>query len=259
MHDIIINNRMDETPGVGYKSACQRARKVTECWAGTNLYCMACYSDRIEHQPCNTEAIDFTCPNCSAPYQLKASRMWNERRVPDAGYDAMVRTIQKDRVPNLLIMQYTDDWYVRNLLLIPSFFFSLAAIQKRKPLSPNARRAGWVGCNILLSEIADEGKISVISKGTTFSPAIVREKYNKIRPLSKIRASMRGWTLDVFRMIHQIGQKQFSLQDIYRYESDLSSLYPDNRNVRPKIRQQLQVLRDYGFLKFEGRGLYRLL
>ncbi len=37
----------------------------------------------------------------------------------------------------------------------------------------------------------------------------------------------------------------------------LSALYPDNHNVRPKIRQQLQVLRDRGWLSFGGRGTDR--
>ena len=30
------------------------------------------------------------------------------------------------------------------------------------------------------------------------------------------------------------------------------------RNIRPRIRQQLQVLRDHHFLDFLGRGRYRL-
>ena len=39
---------------------------------------------------------------------------------------------------------------------------------------------------------------------------------------------------------------------------DLARFYPGNRNVRPKIRQQLQVLRDQGFLQFTARGRYRV-
>jgi len=31
-----------------------------------------------------------------------------------------------------------------------------------------------------------------------------------------------------------------------------------NHNIRPKIRQQLQILRDLGFLEFLGDGSYRL-
>ena len=33
--------------------------------------------------------------------------------------------------------------------------------------------------------------------------------------------------------------------------------FSDNKNVQPKIRQQLQILRDRGFLKFTARGHYK--
>ena len=47
------------------------------------------------------------------------------------------------------------------------------------------------------------------------------------------------------------------LADVYAHEAALAALYPGNNNVRPKIRQQLQVLRDRGWLAFNGRGTYR--
>ena len=50
----------------------------------------------------------------------------------------------------------------------------------------------------------------------------------------------------------------FTLSDVYGFESQLSYIYPRNNNVRPKIRQQLQVLRDNGYLEFLGNGNYRL-
>ena len=167
--------------------------------------------------------------------------------------------ISTNNNPNLFILHYGDDWTVRSLFLIPAFFFSGSAIQKRNPLAPTARRAGWVGCNILLSEIADEGKIRVISEGVPESPQIVRNRFQSVRPLADIDVRTRGWTLDVLRMIRRLGQKRFSLQDVYTFEGDLSAIYPDNRNIRPKIRQQLQVLRDIGFIAFEGSGNYRVL
>jgi type II restriction enzyme len=45
---------------------------------------------------------------------------------------------------------------------------------------------------------------------------------------------------------------------MYGFERNLSELYPGNQNVRPKIRQQLQYLRDRGFIEFVSRGNYRL-
>jgi type II restriction enzyme len=45
---------------------------------------------------------------------------------------------------------------------------------------------------------------------------------------------------------------------MYGFEARLAALYPGNINVRPKIRQQLQALRDRGWLEFLGRGRYRV-
>src|SRR3954468_2632546 len=113
----MLNLSMEALCAGGLKSQCQVARRVTETWAAANLFCAACVSDRIQALPHNSQAIDFACPRCSAPFQLKAARVWNERKIPDAGYHAMMRALVSDRVPNLLVMQYTPDWCVRNLLV----------------------------------------------------------------------------------------------------------------------------------------------
>jgi type II restriction enzyme len=209
--------------------------------------------------PHNSRAVDFTCRSCCAPFQLKAGRTWNERKIPDAGYDAMMRALRSDAVPNLLVMQYTAEWFVHNLLIVPSFFFTPAAIEKRKPLGPNARRAGWVGCNILLTAIADLGKIKIVHNGAASDASAVRRQYNEVKPLAEIEVTTRGWTLDVLRFIKRLGKRSFSLSDAYSFAAELGAMHPKNRNVKPKIRQQLQVLRDLGFVDFVGRGQYELL
>jgi type II restriction enzyme len=68
----------------------------------------------------------------------------------------------------------------------------------------------------------------------------------------------RGWTLDVLRAIHALGKTEFSLQEVYALEDNLARLHPANRNIQPKIRQQLQVLRDMGLVNFLAPGSYRL-
>jgi type II restriction enzyme len=254
----VLDLRMEPSCADGLRSGCQIARRVTEGWAAENLYCACCDSDTIRPTRPNSQAVDFTCPNCSAGFQLKSGRNWNERRIPDAGYEAMLRALRSDAVPNLLVMQYTSDWRVKNLLLVPCFFFSEAAVEKRKPLGPCARRAGWIGCNILLSEIADVGKIRIVESGQSAKANEVRRQYDRIRPLAAIQATARGWTLDVLRLIRGLGKREFVIAQAYGLEGELSALYPKNRNVRPKIRQQLQVLRDLGFLKFLGNGRYKL-
>ncbi len=71
-------------------------------------------------------------------------------------------------------------------------------------------------------------------------------------------AAARGWLIEVMKCIDAIGQPAFVLDDVYAFEDRLTILYPSNQNIRPKIRQQLQVLRDQGYLQFIGRGKYRL-
>lgn len=250
---------MEPSAGAGLKSGSQIARRVTEDWAGENLYCSCCDSESLCRTPHNTQAVDFTCPECSAAFQLKASRRWSERKIPDAGFDAMMRALASDTVPNLLVMQYTDDWHVQNLLIVPSFFFTPAAIERRKPLGPHSRRAGWVGCNILLSEVDELGKIRIVNSGAIADAGVVRERYEEVRPLADLNIHLRGWTLDVLRLLKRMGRRHFTIADAYGFDDELSRMYPDNNNIRPKIRQQLQVLRDLGFIRFVRRGEYEFL
>jgi type II restriction enzyme len=60
------------------------------------------------------------------------------------------------------------------------------------------------------------------------------------------------------KCVEDIGKHEFQLEDVYAFEAALSRLYPENRHVKQKIRQQLQVLRDHGYLDFVSRGYYRL-
>ena len=67
----------------------------------------------------------------------------------------------------------------------------------------------------------------------------------------------RDVVLSIVQREWKPGQR-FTLDDIYRFEHELSKKYPLNRHVRDKIRQQLQVLRDEGQLVFEDdHGTYR--
>ncbi len=171
----------------------------------------------------------------------------------------MVKAIREDRTPNLFAMHYSaEEWRVENLILIPHFAFPLSAIEKRKPLGPNARRAGWVGCNILLGAIPEDARISIVANGKARASSEVREQYRRIKPLARVSPEKRGWTLDVLNVLRRMRKTEFDLSDVYAHEAELHELHPDNRHVKDKIRQQLQVLRDAGLVAFLGRGEYRM-
>lgn len=242
-----------------YRSAAQRARVVTEGWGQQNLYCPNCESENLAKCRPNAEAVDFTCPVCAAPFQLKSQSRPLAARVTDAAYSAMRRAVQAGSTPNLLVLHYDlAQWQVRNLLLVPRFAFSMSAIEKRKPLASSARRHGWVGCNIVLTSIPIEARIPVVADSVALDPATVRHQYNRLRPLSNLGYDARGWTLDVLKVVREIGTGEFDLDQVYGFEAELARLHPQNRHVREKIRQQLQVLRDMGLVNFVGRGRYRI-
>lgn len=244
---------------LAYKSSSQRARIATEAWAATELYCANCASPKIDSLRPNTPAHDFACPVCRAPYQLKSQSRPFRTRVVDAEHAQMCRAIREDRTPNLLLMHYDlAGWRVSTLILIPRFAFSLAAIERRRPLGPAARRAGWIGCNILLAQIPVDARVSLIENGRPADPALVRQQYKRVKPLAAIEPKQRGWTLDVLTAVRSLGKQSFTLAELYSLEPGLAKLHPENRHVRDKIRQQLQVLRDAGLLDFIGRGEYRL-
>jgi len=244
--------------GRAYRAGPQIARVLSEDWCSRELYCAACGSDRLMASRANSPAIDLVCPRCDETFQLKSSKSWNQRKIVDAAYESMLRAIRSERVPNLLVMQYSREWLVRNLMLIPSAFFAETVIERRPPLGPNARRAGWIGCNILLYRIPEDGKIQIVSDGSVAEQGRVRGDFSRARKLAEVPPGLRGWTLDVLGAVRRLRKTSFSLAEIYAFAPDLQSLHPGNKNARPKIRQQLQVLRGLGLVSFVGRGRYEV-
>ncbi|MBX7244646.1 MAG: hypothetical protein K1X53_04055 [Candidatus Sumerlaeaceae bacterium] len=242
-----------------YKSKSQQARVVTEAWGREELYCAACDADSLKPAPNNNAVFDYECGNCGAPFQLKGQSKKLGRTIGDGAYGSMIEAIRKDRTPNLFVMHYElPEWRVQNLILIPRFAFPESSIVCRKPLAITARRAGWVGCNIDLSRIAADARIPIVSAGIAEELAEVRERYQKLAPIADIKANQRGWTLDVLNIVRRLGKVEFTNDDVYAYERELERLHPDNRHVRPKIRQQLQVLRDARLIRHNGVGSWRI-
>jgi hypothetical protein len=86
----------------------------------------------------------------------------------------------------------------------------------------------------------------------------VREKFKRIKPLKDISVTQRGWTLDVLNVICRLGKTEFTTADAYIFERELGQLHPHNRNIKAKIRQQLQELRDRNLLLHVGRNCRRI-
>lgn len=252
-----MNLNFDTQLVVGYHSKSQVARVLTEDWVSQNMYCPRCGCERIQHFENNRPVADFYCLQCAAQYELKSKNGTMGYKVNDGAYDTMISRITSRENPDFFFLSYSmDDFSVKKLVFVPKHFFTPSVIEKRKPLSPTARRAGWIGCNILLNQIPSQGQISIVSDGYAEDKDSIVRKVNRVQQLRVDSIEARGWLFEVLNCINSLPGNIFSLEDMYRYEAKFQECHPDNHNIKAKIRQQLQMLRDKNFISFLGNGKY---
>ena len=124
---------------------------------------------------------------------------------------------------------------------------------------------------------------AVVTKSQISPAAEVRAKFKRVKPLKEIGVKERGWTLDVLNVVRRLVEGRgspirgrwgeatdepargdarptntFATSDVYAFERELEQLHPDNRNIKAKIRQQLQELRDRNLLLHLDRNRWCL-
>ncbi len=86
----------------------------------------------------------------------------------------------------------------------------------------------------------------------------LREKFvgkaNKLQHPKPTRTDLVGWLELVYKVLPE---GRFTNQEIYEYENKFRQRYPQNLNIRAKIRQQLQVLHKLGFIEHVSAGVWR--
>lgn len=250
----------DRNLATNYKSASQKTRVLSEYWVDNSVYCPNCGHLDIDKYPNNKPVADFLCSNCNEDYELKSKKDFVGSKIVDGAYVTMLERLKASNNPNFFFLSYDLlNLTVINFFVIPKHFFVPDIIEKRKPLTSTAHRAGWVGCNILLKSIPQSGKIFYVRKGVITPKEKVLAEWRMSLFLREEKSiSAKGWMLDIMRCIENLGKREFTLDDVYAFEQELSVLHPDNKHIKDKIRQQLQLLRDKGYLDFISRGFYRL-
>ena len=254
-----MNLEMDAGSSPRYKSRTQRVRFLTENWVHANVLCPGC-TGQLKRYANNSPVADFSCPVCSEDFELKATSGKIGKIIPDGAYSTMIERLSSRRNPNLLLLQYdAGSLSVTNLAAIPKYYFATGIIKIRPPLSPTARRAGWVGCNILIGEIPRAGRIKIVTDRVVEPLEQIMSDWKRTSFLQEVRSDQaKGWLLETMRCIDRIDKSEFELSDIYQFERSLRVVYPNNSHIREKLRQQLQVLRDRGYIRFVGYGVYAL-
>src|SRR3989344_7054565 len=242
-----------------YNSQSQKIRVLTEQWVAREIFCPNCGNIRIYSYENNKPVADFYCEKCIEDFELKSKKGKIRKKVSAGAYSKMIQRINSASKPNFFFMCYLESLLVSDFFVIPKHFFISEIIEKRKHLKKTARRAGWIGSNILFSKIPKAGQIFYVKNGIEISQKDVLDKWQKTIFLKKIKKiDVKGWILDIMNCIDSLNKKEFSLQDMYSFETDLKMIHPENKHIKDKIRQQLQFLRDKGYLSFVGEGKYKL-
>lgn len=244
---------------INYKNKSQIARVLSENWVKKNSYCPSCGEIHLNEFENNKPVADFYCKSCLEQYELKSKNAFRVgKKVVDGAYSTMIERINSNENPNFFFLTYDKSkWKVNNFLIIPKHYFTSDIIIKRNPLSQNARRAGWTGCNIDITKIPENGRIFLVKNSKIIPKEKVQNKWKGTEFLRKKKGESKGWILDVMNCVDTIQKETFTLKEMYTFEKFLKEKYPKNNHIKDKIRQQLQFLRDKGLIEFKSRGTYK--
>jgi type II restriction enzyme len=253
-----MNLQMNIELAKNYNSKSQIARVITEDWLLKNGFCPSCGND-LSDVVNNAQVHDFSCLSCADQFELKSFHGNTPSKVNDGAYDSMMKRIVDINSPHFFFLGYNQNYSVENCFAVPNYLFQPSAIEKRKPLALTARRAGWTGCLILLDQIPNLGKIKLVENGKFVQRDTVLKAWNKTNFLAEQKSiRTRGWALDVLSCVEKLNPT-FSLNEMYGFEGQLSTKHPENKHIKDKIRQQLQILRDKGFIEFIRPGSYKFI
>lgn len=150
----VLTTALDSSIAAGYSNRSQIARVLVETWAEFNLYCLHCSNDALTRLPPNAVVADFFCDSCQARYQLKSKNGRYGPVLPGAAFEVTLRAAREGRMPDFVLVEF--DLRRSVVVLVDAFPGALigeSRVVPRRPLSPTARRSGWRGCTIDLSEL----------------------------------------------------------------------------------------------------------
>lgn len=245
-----------------FKSASQAIRDVSERWGEANLYCASCTAPTLARQRASAAVVDFQCAACQTWSQLKFGGA-RKRIIENGAYAQKQAWIRSRAMPDYILGRYDrDTWRVSDLWVVPGHFITANSIRARNELPPTHPRAGHVLSTIRLDALPPDAMVPVVADGEVRDPHAVRVDYRRFNFLRERGERAAGWMTEVLKEVRAFGTvgESFELVDFYLFaEARLASRFPNNRNVRPKMRQQLQELLIRGVVARERPGRYRVV
>ena len=145
---------IDPNTAMRFTSRTQASRVMLETWAELNLYCVNCAADELRRLTANTPVADFACDSCDDRFQIKSKDGRFTAKIVGAAYLPTIEAIRRGRLPEYVLVEY-DPRFATVVFVdaIPGRLITPERVTPRKPLAATARRAGWQGCTIDVSEL----------------------------------------------------------------------------------------------------------
>ncbi len=145
---------LDSSAALAFSSRSQAARVMLETWAEMNLYCLSCSSDSLMRLAANMPVADFECVRCEKRYQLKTKNGRFGSVIAGAAYRPTIAAIRDVSMPEHIFVEYDPRFAtVVYVDAIPGKAITEEHVVARRPLSTHARRAGWQGCTIRITNL----------------------------------------------------------------------------------------------------------
>ena len=137
-----------------WKSNSRIYGEVIELWVENNIPCEC--GGKLITQPVNQKSIDCICNQCSKNIQIKSSSKAfninrnNQLKILGAEYTTTLNSINSQDDWDLMLVHYNKEKnIVEGIKMIKASDITADNVLPRKPLGPNARRAGWQGCYLI--------------------------------------------------------------------------------------------------------------
>ena len=146
---------------------------------------------------------------------------------------------------------------VSDLIVVPKPFFTPEVIERRRAHAPQGalQPLGRLQHPAGRGSRGRQGGAGARGRGLAPRPRFLGALPPHAVPARGGGRARGGWLIEVFEVRRaDRGPRPPPWTTCTPSRAGLAALYPANRNVRPKIRQQLQALRDAGLVAFEGRG-----
>jgi type II restriction enzyme len=145
-----------------WKSNSRIIGRAAEIYSFKNIICQNCNEMNWLECDINAKSKDQICKNCGKKYQIKCKNTTkklynnikknNEFKTIGAEYNITLKSVE-DEIDYIIILYEKVNHNILNIIHIKSVDITCDNIIPRKPLSKNAKRAGWQGCNLHFTNI----------------------------------------------------------------------------------------------------------